>query len=109
MTEKASCTWQDIQKLALDNSAASDKDIKDNVLEAQRLSVKLPVVRKAAANVVINDENGVELFSLEKGQTVVCDIVRHILTFTLKPFRWKPASHVAIYIFRVAIHMCLLS
>jgi hypothetical protein len=72
---KASGTWLDIQKLALNDSATSDKEIKILVLKAQRLSIKLPVVRKAAADVVISDENGVELFSLEEGQTVVCDIV----------------------------------
>ena len=88
---KASGTWLDIQKLALDDSAASDKEIKAHVLEAQRLSVKLPVIRKAAANVIIDDENGVKLFSLEEGQTIVCDIVSQITLFSPQVFPRNPA------------------
>ena len=89
---KASCTWLDIQKLALDDSAASDEKIKAYVLEAQRCSVKLPVVRKAVANVVITDENGVELFSLKEGQSVVCEIVSKIPLFGPRLLLLRPAS-----------------
>ena len=89
---KASGTWLDIQKLALDDSATSDEKIKVYVLEAQRLSVKLPIIRKATAKVDIKDEDGTKLFSLEEGQTVVCDIVSQIPLFASKLLLWKPAS-----------------
>ena len=84
------------------DTAASDENIKTKVLEAQRLSVKLPVVRKAAANVVVKDENGTELFSLEEGQTVVCDIVSQI---PLRAFWLLPSTCVS----GIAIHNCSLS
>lgn len=43
-------------------------------MEAQRLSVKLPVVRKVAASVTLKDAKGKER-SLKDGQVVICDVV----------------------------------
>ena len=60
--DNATCDWLKIQDL--------DK-IKKYVLQAQRLSVKLPVVRKVSHET--NIKIGGVIF--EPGQTVVCDIV----------------------------------
>ena len=81
---EGSGTWLKIQKLALADNPKDDQKIKALVLEAQRLSVKLPVSRKAATKVDIKDEKGIKLFSLKEGQTVVCDIVSQSLTLCPK-------------------------
>ena len=60
--DNATCDWLKIQDL--------DK-IKKYVLQAQRLSVKLPVVRKVLYETKIKIGGGI----FEPGQTVVCDIV----------------------------------
>lgn len=53
---------------------ASDEKIKTHVLEAQRLSVKLPVVRKVAKSFELKDASG-QKRAYNEGQTIVCDIV----------------------------------
>ena len=72
------CEWLKVQTAALKDDSASDQEIKSSVLEAQRLSVKSPVVRKVAQPVVtLKDSEGKER-SLKKGDTVICDIVSTI-------------------------------
>jgi hypothetical protein len=68
--------WLKIQKLAFEGSTKSVKDITNIVLDAQRTSVKLPIIKKAADFCAIKDDKGETLFTVEKGQTVICDIVR---------------------------------
>ena len=60
---------------------ASDEAIKLSVLEAQRLSVKLPVVRKVAKPVTVKDSEGKER-SLQTDQVVICDVVSNLLSVT---------------------------
>lgn len=73
---KPSWAWLHVQNLALEDNDQSDKEIEMAVLEAQRLSVKLPIVRKAKTKGEVKDEkNDTTLFTLEKDQTIVCDIV----------------------------------
>ena len=66
--KNATCDWLKIQELALSEDNAT---IKKYVLQAQRLSVKLPVMRKVShkTNLVINDH------TFKPGEMVVCDIV----------------------------------
>ena len=79
---KASSAWQSIQQWALWDNEKSDMSIRNAVLEAQRLSVKLPVIRKAKMSGTVKDEKGKSLFNLEKDQTIVCDIVSIYITLS---------------------------
>ena len=88
MTDPKTCEWLKIQTAALKEDPASDEEIKLSVLEAQRLSVKLPVVRKVARSVTVTDAEGKKR-SLQKDQIVICDVVC-ILKFTLCPIRFAP-------------------
>lgn len=74
MTDPNTCEWLQVQKAALKEDPASDEEIKLSVLEAQRLSVKLPIVRKVAKSVTVTDAEGKER-SLQKDQIVICDVV----------------------------------
>ena len=67
----ADCEWLKIQKLALSDREDDTKKIQKYVLEAQRLTVKLPVVRKVShkTDLVIKGH------TFKLGETVVCDIV----------------------------------
>ena len=85
-TDPNTCEWLKVQTAALKEDPASDEEIKLSVLEAQRLSVKLPVVRKVARSVTVTDAEGKER-SLQKDQIVICDVVC-IFKFTLCPIRF---------------------
>lgn len=74
-TDPSTCEWLKVQTAALKDDPASDEEIKLSVLEAQRLSVKLPVVRKVAASVTLKDAKGKER-PLKDGQVVICDVYR---------------------------------
>lgn len=76
-TDPTTCEWLKVQTAALKDDPATDEEIKLSVLEAQRLSVKLPVVRKVAKPVTLKDAEGEER-SLEKDQIVICDIVSSV-------------------------------
>lgn len=81
------CDWQRIQDWAFDDDKdfrtfddfrSSFSKIKTLCLEAQRKSVKLPIIRKATKDVPVPDPanpNGPALFTISKGQTVICDLV----------------------------------
>lgn len=74
--------WLQIQEWAFiddeiqeygDASTAFAK-IKTLVLEAQRKSVKLPIIRKATEDVTIRKPDGTS-FDIKKGKTIICDLV----------------------------------
>lgn len=74
--------WLQIQEWAFiddeiqeygDASTAFAK-IKTLVLEAQRKSVKLPIIRKATEDVTIRKPDGTS-FEIQKGKTIICDLV----------------------------------
>lgn len=71
--------WRTVQGLALEDRRESDATLRKMVLNAQRLSVKLPVVRKVAKSGTIkkdlNDKNGKDL-QVTEGQIIICDVVR---------------------------------
>ena len=69
--KEADCEWLKIQNLALSDKEEDAKKIQKYVLEAQRLTVKLPVVRKVSheTDLVIKGH------TFKLGETVVCDIV----------------------------------
>ncbi|KAI0469662.1 heme peroxidase-domain-containing protein [Xylariaceae sp. FL0804] len=66
------CDWLQVQKLAFDPTG--DEKITEIVLEAQRKSVRLPIIRKAFDDCQIKDKDGNFLFNIQKGQTIICDI-----------------------------------
>ena len=71
--------------MALKDDEESDTEIQLKVLEAQRQSVKLPFIRKVAKNGVVIPVNG-EQVKLDRGQTIICDIV----SFFFRLYRgWK--------------------
>ena len=74
--------WLEVQKLALADNAQSDKKLTEKVLEAQHISVRLPIIRKAIQKTVLKDSKGKVLVSAEEGQTIICDIVRTPALFT---------------------------
>ena len=81
--ETNSCEWLDVQKLAIANDAQSDGDLTEKVLEAQYVSVRLPILRKAIKDTIVKNTEGEDLLSVKKGQTVICDIVRTSVLFTM--------------------------
>ena len=72
------CEWHKVQTAALRDDPAGDEEIKLSVLEAQRLSVRLPVVRKVARSVPVKDAKGKERL-LNDDQVVICDVVSRLL------------------------------
>lgn len=77
-TDPITCEWLKVQIAALKDDPATDEEIKLSVLEAQRLSVKLPVVKKVAKSITLKDADGKER-SLKKDQIVICDVVSSVL------------------------------
>lgn len=85
--EGVKCDWQRIQDWAFeddndfwvfDDVRSSFSKIKTLCLEAQRKSVKLPIIRKATKDVNVKDPakpNGAPLLTIKQGQTVICDLV----------------------------------
>ena len=85
------CAWLELQKLAFETDKKSVKRLSDIVLNAQRTSVKLPIIRKATTDRPITvfkepkpqaapfpvDE--VRSFTVQKGQVVICDIVSTLI------------------------------
>ena len=67
-------SWFTIQKLAFEHGKRNNKEIQNLVLEAHRLSVKLPIVRKAVKSTRIEVEGCDDIF-IQEGQTIVCDTV----------------------------------
>ena len=78
-TDPITCEWLKVQTAALEDDPANDEKIKLSVLEAQRLSVKLPVVKKVAKSITLKDAEGKER-SLNKDQIVICDVVSSVLS-----------------------------
>jgi len=70
-----SCKWTEIQSVAFDDSKKSLDVIKKILIETQKESVRLPIMRKATCNTSFKDETGKE-HHLKAGQVVICDLVR---------------------------------
>lgn len=68
--------WLDVQKLAMANDGQCDKTLTEKVLKAQHVSVRLPILRRAIKDTDVKNTKGEVLFSVNKGETVICDIVR---------------------------------
>lgn len=76
--------WAIVQGEALEDTEKSDHKIRGLVLDAQRLSVKLPVVRKVAKSgeiKLVKDKRG-PVLKLEEGQTIICDVVSALIINT---------------------------
>ena len=80
--EAKSSQWSDVQKLAIADNAESDRCLTEKVLEAQHVSVRLPIIRRAIKDTDVKNSKDEVLFSVKKGQTVICDIVRTSVVFT---------------------------
>ncbi len=63
-----------MQKLAFEDGEDALKAMMGLVLDAQRVSVKLPTIGKAVADCEITDEKGKPFFTVKKGKTVICDV-----------------------------------
>ncbi|KAK4695301.1 hypothetical protein P7C71_g2427, partial [Lecanoromycetidae sp. Uapishka_2] len=77
--EVKSSEWLEVQRLAIANDADSEKELTKKVLEAQRVSVRLPILRRAIKDTDVKDTDvknteSKVLFTVKKGQTVICDI-----------------------------------
>lgn len=64
-----------MQRLALADNEESDQTLTEKVLEAQHVSVRLPIIRKVKEAGAVRDAKGKVLFKVEKDQTIICDIV----------------------------------
>ena len=71
------CDWTKIQNVAFDDSKASLELIKNILIETQKESVRLPIMRKATCDTSFKDKAGKE-YPLKKGQVVICDLVRAV-------------------------------
>ena len=81
--ETKSREWLEVQELAVANDAQSDILLTEKVLEAQHVSVRLPILRRAIKDTDVKNTKGEILFSVKKGQTIICDIVRTSVLFTM--------------------------
>ena len=81
--ETKSSEWLDVQRLAIADDAQSDRVLTEKVLEAQHVSVRLPIIRRAIRDTDVKNAKGKVLFSVKKGQTVICDIVRTSVFFPM--------------------------
>ena len=72
-----SCDWLKVQKLALEDNGEGTKTLRDMVLEAQHVSVRLPIIRRALKSRVFKNEQGRVLFKVNEGEIIICDIVRY--------------------------------
>ena len=75
--------WLDVQQLAISDDAQSDRSLTKKVLEAQHVSVRLPILRRAIKDTDVKNAKGEVLLSIKKHQTVICDIVRTSVLFTM--------------------------
>lgn len=72
--DKAKCEWIKIQKLALQGGEKADEGIEEAINKAQRLSIKLPFIRKIIDNKVDLRLTGVDE-PLDTKRVIICDIV----------------------------------
>lgn len=89
-----SSEWLEVQKLAIADNAVSDKALTEKVLEAQHISVRLPIVRIATKDHDVKNTKGKVLFSVKKGQEIICDIVRASLLFTIPSMLMKSTTEL---------------
>jgi len=83
------CDWLKVQELAFSDDVESVKELEKLVLKTQRASVRLPVIAKAVERCAVKEvKYGEEntLFTAEKGQTVICDIVCLLVLGFFSPF-----------------------
>lgn len=74
-TDKNKAHWQSVQSLA---KAKDHKEIRKYVLEAQRISVKTPLIRKCAGDVKFdypNEQSGPQKAEFDKGELLMLDVV----------------------------------
>ena len=85
-----------MQKLAIANDAQSDKNLTEKVLEAQHISVRLPIIRRAIEDTDVMDvkDKDKRLFVVKKDQIVICDIVRTSVLFTMPSELTKPTTEL---------------
>ena len=67
--------WSEVQGLAFKEDKGSLDELTKLVLEAERTSIRLPVLRTAVKSRDFKDKAG-ETWSVKKGDTIICDIVR---------------------------------
>lgn len=79
--ETGSSKWLGVQKLAIADNPESDKILTERVLEAQHISVRLPIIRTAIRGCDIKLGSG--KVHVEKGEVVICDIVSAFLVFAI--------------------------
>ena len=81
--ETETSEWLEVQKLAIANDAKGDRMLTEKVLEAQHVSVRLPILRGAMNDTDVKNNKGEVLFSVKRGRTAICDIVRTSVLFTI--------------------------
>jgi hypothetical protein len=86
-TGTGTCTWLEVQKLAAEDDPESDKILTQKVLEAQHISVRLPIVRTAVKDSTVKC-NG-KFQKVEKGEVVICDIVRKLPAISISTILMK--------------------
>ena len=64
-------TWLEVQDLAFSTEKGSFEKLTSLILEAERTSVRLPVVRVATEDL----KDLAKKLDIKKGDTVICDIV----------------------------------
>lgn len=69
------CHWLDILELAFNASKEAHEAVKKVVLNVQKASVKLPIIRKATKPFKYTGADE-EQWTIPEGSTILCDIVR---------------------------------
>ena len=73
---KSTPKWLEVQKLAFSNDPSDEEKLKELVIEAERKSIKLPLVLIAK-----DTKKYGENLTIEKNHTVICDIVSIFFPF----------------------------
>ena len=92
--ETKSSEWLDVQTLAIANDAKSERDLTEKVLDAQHVSVRLPILRRAIKDTDVKNNQGDVLFSVKKDQMVICDIVRILVLLDMPLVLTKPITEL---------------
>lgn len=82
-TEEGQQAWPKVQKLAGLNNPESNRQIKKYVMEAQRITLNLPIVRVAqeSGTIEVKDSKtkAITKFSFEKGEKFMLQLVSRLL------------------------------
>ena len=83
-TSSAKPTWLKVQELAFRDDKTSFDELTTLILDAERRSIRLPVIRSARKTRKFIDKKN-KSWTVEEGDTIIMDIVRPYIIIWLTP------------------------